>query len=108
MREEGSATRETAERLFHELGVYPQIAIELGSNQAVKQAATAGGGIGVISRLGVTAEVRAGMLTVLNVEGWNCRRPLTLVHPKDRYLSPSQRAFKEFLIAQRPTPASET
>lgn len=100
-REEGSATRESAERHFRELGVVPHIAIELGSNQAVKQAASAGGGVGVISRLGITAELRAGMLTVLDVADWDCRRPLTLIQPRDRYLSPSQRAFREFLMAER-------
>ena len=63
------------------------------------------GGIGVISRLGITAEVRAGMLEILNVAGWNCRRPLILVRPKDRYLSPAQRAFLEFLEQERPAPA---
>jgi len=102
-REEGSATRRSAEGQFQKLGVVPMIAIELGSNQAVKQAAMAGGGIGVISRLGITAELRAGMLTVLDVEGWDCRRPLTLIQPRDRYLSPSQRAFREFLMAERPS-----
>ena len=100
-REEGSATRQWAERQIRTLGAEPKIAIELGSNQAVKQAATAGGGIGVISRLGITAELKAGMLVVLDVEGWECRRPLTLIQPKDRYLSPSQRAFREFLMAER-------
>jgi len=100
-REEGSATRQSAERQIRILGAVPKIAIELGSNQAVKQAATAGGGIGVISRLGITAELKAGMLVVLDVEGWECRRPLTLIQPKDRYLSPSQRAFREFLMAER-------
>ena len=102
-REDGSATRRSAESQFQKLGVVPMIAIELGSNQAVKQAATAGGGIGIISRLGITAELKAGMLTVLDVEGWDCRRPLTLIQPKDRYLSPSQRAFREFLMAERPS-----
>ena len=101
-REEGSATRQSAERQFRALGVFPRIAIELGSNQAVKQAATAGGGIGVISRLGITAELKAGMLCVLDVAGWDCRRTLTLIQPRDRYLSPSQRAFREFLMAERP------
>ena len=67
----------------------------------IKQAAVAGGGIGIISRLGITAELKAGMLVVLDVEGWECRRPLTLIQPKDRYLSPSQRAFREFLMAER-------
>jgi DNA-binding transcriptional LysR family regulator len=101
MREEGSATRLSAERLLRELGVVPKIAIELGSNQAVKQAASACGGIGIISRLGITAELKANMLTVLDVQEWECRRPLTLIQPKDRYLSPSQRAFREFLMAER-------
>ena len=100
-REVGSLTRQSAERHFQQLGLVPKIAIELGSNQAIKQAATAGGGIGIISRLGITAELKAGMLVVLDVEGWECRRPLTLIQPKDRYLSPSQRAFREFLMAER-------
>ena len=105
VREVGSATRKTAEQHLEILGAFPQIALELGSNEAVKQAAAAGGGIGVVSRLGVAAEVMAGTLTVLEVKGWNCRRPLTLVYPKDRYLSPAQRAFKGFLIDRRPAAA---
>ncbi len=102
VREEGSATRRAAETHFEGLGVSPNVVLELGSNQAVKQAASAGGGIGVMSRLGIFAEVKAGMLTILKVEGWDCRRPLTIVYPKDRYLSPAQRAFLQFLMAERP------
>ena len=105
IREEGSATRNAATKYLQDQGITPNIALSLGSNQAVKQAAMAEGGIGVISRLGVTAEVRAGMLEILNVAGWNCRRPLILVRPKDRYLSPAQRAFLEFLEKERPAPA---
>jgi len=59
----------------------------------------------VISSLGIVAEIKAGMLIILDVEGWVCRRPLILVNPKDRYLSPAQRAFREFLIVNRPGPA---
>lgn len=106
VREEGSATRRAAETHFASLGASPRIVLELGSNQAVKQAASAGGGIGVVSRLGISAEVKAGMLTILKVEGWDCRRPLTIVHPKDRYLSPAQRAFLQFLTTERPAPDS--
>jgi len=108
IREEGSATRNTAERYFTHAKIVPQVALSLGSNQAVKQAALAGGGIGVISRLGVTAEVKAGMLSILNVPGWDCRRPLILVRPKDRYLSPAQRAFLDFLDSARPALAFQT
>ena len=101
-REHGSATRQAAESHLAALGAPIRPVLELGSNQAVKQAAAAGGGIGVISRLGIEAEIKAGMLVVLEVEGWDCRRPLTLVYLKDRYLSPAQRAFKEYLLARIP------
>ena len=70
VREEGSATRGTAEECLARLGIQPKIAIELGSNQAVKLAAEAGVGVGVISRYGIGAEMKAGLLQVLNVEGW--------------------------------------
>jgi DNA-binding transcriptional LysR family regulator len=63
--------------------------------------------VGVVSRLGVAAEVKAEMLTILDVEGWDCRRSLILVRPKDRYLSPAQRAFIHFLETERPTPSAE-
>jgi DNA-binding transcriptional LysR family regulator len=101
VREQGSATRRTAEREFESLGFSPGIALELGSNQAVKQAAAGGGGVGVISRLGIEAEVKAGMLSVLDVSGWDCRRPLTVIYAKDRYLAPAQIAFRQFLLDRR-------
>lgn len=101
VREQGSATRRTAEREFESLGFSPSIALELGSNQAVKQAASGGVGVGVISRLGVEAEVSAGMLSVLDVSVWDCRRPLTVIYAKDRYLAPAQIAFRQFLLDRR-------
>lgn len=104
LREPGSATRNTAEECFNDLGITPSAALSLGSNQALKQAAMAGGGVAVISRMGITAETRAGMLVILPVTDWNCRRPLTLVYPKERQLSPSKQAFLEYLQSERPAP----
>lgn len=100
LREPGSATRNTAEDAFRELGLTPEAALSLGSNEALKQAAMAGGGVAVISRMGITAETRAGMLVVLPVENWDCRRPLTLIYPRERQLSPSKQAFLEYLQTQ--------
>lgn len=104
LREPGSATRNTAEAYFNQMGITPTAALSLGSNQALKQAAMAGGGVAVISRMGVTAETRAGMLVILPVTNWDCRRPLTLIYPKDRQLSPSKQAFLEYLQVERPSP----
>ena len=100
LREPGSATRNTAEEYFGRLGITPAAALSLGSNQALKQAAMAGGGVAVISRMGVTAEVRAGMLVTLPVVDWDCRRPLTLIYPRERQLSPSKQVFLEYLQSQ--------
>ena len=104
VREEGSATRDTAEQCFAKLGVQPIIAMELGSNQAVKLAAQSGVGVGVISRYGIGAEVKAGLLSVLDAQGWRCTRPLTVVYLKEKHLSPSQLAFLHLLETERPLP----
>ena len=104
MREDGSATRQTAEECMAYLGVEPRIAIELGSNQAVKLAAASGVGVGVISRHGIGAETRAGLLRVLDVAGWSCTRPLTLVYLREKRLSPAQRAFLHLLDREHPLP----
>jgi len=101
IREQGSATRSIAEECFAKLGIEPKINMTVGSNQAVKQATMAGGGIGVISKLGVSAEVKAGLINVLNIEDWSCHRPLFLVSHKNRPLSPAQKSFVDFLEARR-------
>ena len=106
VREEGSATRATAEECFVQLGLEPKVTIELGSNQAVKLAAGSGVGIGVISRYGIGAELSAGLLVVLDVEDWDCTRPLTLVYLKEKRLSPAQRAFLQLLEREHPVPST--
>jgi len=40
------------------------------------------------------------MLTILDVADWDRQRPLTLIQPKDRYLSSSQRPFREFMMSE--------
>ena len=104
VREEGSATRKTAEEEFVRLGMSPRVVLELGSNQAVKLAAESGAGVGVVSRYGVGAEVKAGLLRVLDVDGWECIRPLAVVYLREKRLSPAQRAFLDLLESEHPLP----
>lgn len=105
IREIGSATRQTAEECFAHMGISPRITMELGSNQAVKLAAESGVGVGVVSRFGIGAEVKAGLLKALQVKDWECIRPLTLVYLKEKRLSPAQNAFLEILETERPLPS---
>ncbi len=102
MREPGSATRKIAEEAFLRLGVVPNVVMELGSNQAVKQAAIAGLGVGVVSRNGIKSELMAGLLNVLEVKDWECFRMFYIIYLKDRHLSAVQRAFLNFLEQEKP------
>ena len=101
LREPGSATREAAERCLDEHGVATRVAMELGSNEAVKRAVAAGLGLGLISKFGVDPDVRAGFLKVLDVAGWECRRPLTVFYRDERHLPAAQLAFLRFLQEER-------
>ena len=76
--------------------------MELGSNEAVKRAVAAGLGLGLISKFGVEPDVRAGFIEVLDVAGWECRRPLTVFYRDERYLPAAQRAFLRFIQEERP------
>jgi DNA-binding transcriptional LysR family regulator len=99
VREAGSATRKVAEATLGHHGVEMRIAMELGSNEAVKQAVAANLGIGMISRNTITAELAAGVLAILDIENCSCQRQLSIIYPRDRRLSKAELAFLEMLKA---------
>ncbi len=100
MREVGSGTRAAAERFFISSGVTPKIAMELGSNNAIKEAAAAGLGIAIIPKRSITLELSANRLVTLPVKGFPLIRHWHVVHIKDRRLSPPAARFKEMLLKQ--------
>jgi DNA-binding transcriptional LysR family regulator len=103
-REEGSATRKTAEQCLAANGVAVKVVMELGSNEAVKRAAAAGLGLGMVSSFGAAQDVAGGYVKILPVSGWDCRRPLSVFHREGEHLPAAQRAFLEFLRVERPMP----
>ena len=105
MRESGSATRRAAEECFDARGIQVRVVMDLGSNEAVKRAAAAGLGLGVLSKFSVGPDVAAGYLTVLSVEDWKCERPLTVFYRDDTHISAVQRAFLSVLQVDRPLPS---
>ncbi len=104
MRETGSATRRAAEEHFSSMGARVRVVMELGSNEAVKRAASAELGIGVVSKFSVGPDVAAGYLKVLSVQGWRCERPLTVFYRDDTHISAVQRAFLSVLRVDKPLP----
>jgi DNA-binding transcriptional LysR family regulator len=86
VREPGSGTRETLDRLLVRYGpVDPQL--ELGSNAAVRGAAVAGIAPAVLSRHAVGADLASGALVAVAVPELRLDRRLRAVWPKGRRLT---------------------
>jgi len=98
MREAGSGTRENIELAMRERGLHLNIAMELGSNSAVKEAVSAGLGISIVSEATVKLERAAGTVTVLNVPDFSLERTLHQISITERPLSHAATAFHTMLM----------
>jgi len=98
VREEGSGTRMAMERFFAAHDVKLNTGMEMSSTEAIKQAVQAGLGLGVVSLHTVELELQTKRLKVLDVQDFPIRRYWYVVHRKDKRLSASAHAFKNFLL----------
>lgn len=99
MREQGSGTRNAIERRFAEQEITIRPRLELGSNEAIKQAILAGLGISALSRHTLTLN-QPGQFAVLDVEGFPILRHWYAVYPAGRQLSVVARAFLDYLLGR--------
>ena len=97
MREKGSGTRITVERLFEEKRVSLNVKMELGSNEAIKQAVAGGLGLAIMSRHAITPYVGGDQIVELKVQGFPVRRHWYVVKPRGKQLSVVAETFLEFL-----------
>ncbi len=99
MREAGSGTRRAIERLFADRGLALTTRMELGSNEAIKQAILAGLGVSALSQQALVLHP-PGQFAVLDVLGFPIQRQWYAVYPAGRQLSVVARAFMDFLLAR--------
>ncbi|OON60308.1 LysR family transcriptional regulator [Massilia sp. KIM] len=97
LRERGSGTRLACDRHFRELGFTPDVRLELGSTEAIKQAVAAGMGLSVVSRHALPAHPEDEQLAVLDVEGFPVQSSWWTLYPKGKRLSPIAAVFLEHL-----------
>ncbi len=97
VREQGSGTRLLMQRLFAEAGLSPEIGMEIGSNETIKQAVMAGLGISFISAHTVSAEIEDGRLAAFNVSGLPVVRQWFVVRQREKRLLPAAQALWTFL-----------
>lgn len=84
-REEGSGTRNLMTRLLDRIGEgAPWRAVEMGTNETIKQAVIAGLGIALISQHTVTEELRSGRVVALSAIGLPIQRNWYLLRPATR------------------------
>ncbi|KAB8334301.1 LysR family transcriptional regulator [Scytonema tolypothrichoides VB-61278] len=96
MREPGSGTRRAVQKLFDEHKVMVKVKLELGSNEAIKQAIAGGLGISVLSRHTLTTDSKD--LTILDVENFPIQRNWYMVYLAGKQLSIVARTYFEYLL----------
>jgi DNA-binding transcriptional LysR family regulator len=97
-REHGSGTRAALESFFAEQRFEPRIAMEMSSNETIKQAVIAGMGLSFLSLHTVGLEVRSGLLSVLDVRGTPLMRTWNVVHLGSKVLAPAAEAFRYYIM----------
>jgi DNA-binding transcriptional LysR family regulator len=97
LREQGSGTRLLMQRLFADAGLNPNLGMEIGSNETIKQAVMAGLGIALISAHTVSAELEDGRLIAFDIDGLPLVRQWFVVRRRDKRLLPAAQAVWDFL-----------
>jgi DNA-binding transcriptional LysR family regulator len=99
LREKGSGTRMAIDQFFKAAKFRPNLRLELGSNEAIKESVAGGLGISVISSHALHGQAREHGVCVLNVQGFPIESNWHVVHPKGKNLSPIASVFKSHLLA---------
>lgn len=102
VREPGSGTRILLEKFFADRGLAVTVAMQMASNETIKQAVIAGLGLSLLSRHTLGLELAAGRLVALDVVGLPLVREWHVVHLASKRLSPVAGACRAFILAEAP------
>ena len=97
-REEGSGTRAAMEKFFAAARFQPQVAMQMASNETIKQAVMAGMGLSFLSLHTLGLELDNKLIGILEVEGTPVVRAWNVVHMLSKLLSPAAEAFRYFML----------
>jgi DNA-binding transcriptional LysR family regulator len=97
LREKGSGTRMAGDQFFRQTKFRPDVRLELGSNEAVKESVAGGLGIGVVSRHCLHGLQKEHGVSVVDVKGFPVPSAWHIVHPAGRKMSPLAMAFRQHL-----------
>ena len=102
MREPGSGTRKAVEARFKEKDITVKVSLELGSNEAIKQAIAGGLGISILSQHTIISEGTSGEFAILDVQGFPIERHWYVANLAGKQLSVVAETFLQFLLEESP------
>jgi len=98
LREKGSGTRMAVDHYFSKKKFRPDIRLELGSNEALKESVAGGLGLGLVSSHALHGHIKEHGVRIINVEGFPLPSAWHIVYPASKKLSPLALAFKQNLL----------
>lgn len=99
-REKGSGTRMAVDAHFKRLKFKPHIRLELGSNEAIKQAVMGGLGVAILSKYSLGDKADQEDIAILKSNDFPINSSWHIVSPKGKKLSPIATIFKKHLTQQ--------
>ncbi len=100
LREPGSGTRGSIEKHFISKSTVFKSSLELGSNEAIKHAVSAGLGIGIVSLHSILLELEAKKLVILDVVDFPINSYWHIVKRKGKHLHPAAKEFQDFILKE--------
>ena len=100
LREQGSGTRMATDEHFRGQKFRPDIRLELGSNEAIKQAVAGGLGLAVLSAHALGENPAQDGVVALDMAGFPIESSWHIVHRGGKRLSPVAAAFRQLLVEQ--------
>lgn len=94
LREKGSGTRMAGDLFFKKMKFRPDVRLELGSNESIKESVAGGLGLGLVSRHALHGLQKEHGVSVIDVQGFALPSAWHMVHPSGKKLSPLAQAFK--------------
>jgi len=99
MREAGSGTKKAIQNLFNKHNINVKVRLELGSNEAIKQAIAGGLGISVLSRHTLIGEGN-GELKIIDVQNFPINKHWYVTYLTGKQLSIVAQTFLDFLLLE--------
>ena len=97
MKDRGSGTRRLVEKLFTRNNCAPNILMEVGNAEFIKQLVQRGEGVSLLVREAVTTEIAAGRLAAIPMKGEKIFLDVSIAYLEDQHMSPPAKAFLDTL-----------